>query len=267
MKRPAVSHKGPFNFRLLDSRFTDYCVLNFASGKSYPMGQARLVDSLRRTGFKGDILAFEDESQFGAPTHQEVPYAFKVSLIRYAQKLGYRFVLWCDSSVVATGSLTEIFSMIDFFGCLFFRNGFLWEWIGDDALKKMNVQRSYLEEKRVVEISASCFGLDLHEMGIQNFLSNWELRARDGSFNGAWNNAHGEVSSDLRVKGHRHDQSIASLLVHQYGLPIQEGNACGYQYYKENGNTKNFEYGGENDEKFIYPRTVLINDGLPYPIA
>jgi hypothetical protein len=59
------------------------------------------------------------------------------------------------------------------------------------------------------------------------FLEIWKEKAMDGSFVGAkWSGVNGwprTVSADERVKGHRHDQTIGSLIALQLGLKDWEG--------------------------------------------
>jgi len=51
-------------------------------------------------------MLWQNESQIGAPPHNQNPYAFKVYGFRKAEQAGHRFVVWLDASVWAIRDVT-----------------------------------------------------------------------------------------------------------------------------------------------------------------
>jgi hypothetical protein len=64
-----------------------HCIVNFSDHK-FRAGQDRLKESLVQYRYQGDVLLFNDYSQIGSKSHQEVPYQFKVYAIEKARSLG-----------------------------------------------------------------------------------------------------------------------------------------------------------------------------------
>ena len=69
---------------------------------------------------------------------------------------------------------------------------------------------------------ASVIGLNLALPAPKQFLADWHQLAREGIFAGPkWSGVHGfplTASRDSRVRGHRHDQTAASVLALQLGM-------------------------------------------------
>ena len=91
------------------------CIINFAKHGWYPTGQERLRDSLSKVGFFGfgDFLSYGDESEINSLTHEVSPYAFKLGAFNKAIGLGYRLILWCDSSLWSVRKLSSLFAMLN----------------------------------------------------------------------------------------------------------------------------------------------------------
>jgi hypothetical protein len=88
-------------------------------------------------------------------------------------------------------------------------------------------------------LASGCLGLNFTHEAANKFLDEWEITAKNGSFIGAWINDNLEVSPDLRVRGHRHDQTAASVIACKLGmdlLPIHTffGYYEWHMVYKEN---------------------------------
>lgn len=209
------------------------CILNVACGAWYPRGQQRLIDSLQ--GQDVGQMMWADSYPEGSPPHNVVPYAFKIYAIRAAQKAGYRYLLWADAAVWAIKPVEPIFETIAKNGYLFFVNTWsnLGEWSSDACLDGFGISRD--DAMKMYNLMACCMGFDLeHPISIE-FLNRWQAKAEDGfSFHGSWTNANHEVSQDERVKGHRHDQTVASIIAHQMGLGLTVGHETFFQYYYGN---------------------------------
>lgn len=211
-------------------------ILNFAKGAWYPAGQARLEASLRSVGFlKWDdhFIAFTDESQFGAPTHQEVPYAFKPYLIDWARQKGYEQILWADAAVWAQKDVEPVFDVIRRLGYYFVLNTVCGYWCSDVCLSEFGIDR---EESFAIPMLMGCFmGFDLTNPRTLAFCDDYlRLAKEERTFQGSHHNYDLSVSKDPRVTGHRHDQSVASLLALKYGMPMLTGPDFQYKLAASN---------------------------------
>jgi len=223
------------------------CVINFAKGGSYLLGQKRLYESLNAQSFKGDMFAFKDESKIPAPTHQEAPYAFKLAAFESVAAKGYESILWCDSAIYAIRPLDPLFEYIETHGHLFFWD--TWncaQWTNDKMLNYFNINRD--EAEQISQILACVIGLDLTNPQTKNFLIDWKKSIP--YFEGSWNNNNNTESQDLRCLGHRHDQSAASIIATKMNM-VDEKRYCNkwLQYLSlSNG--------------IINPECILLSQGL-----
>ena len=208
------------------------CVVSFANGPGhYLTAMKRLEKSFKDVGFDGDCLMFSSYEEIGSPTHQEVPYAFKAYSIKKAIELDYDLILWADSVVHASKSVAPVFDHIEKYGYLFFDNiGWtIGDYTSDACLKKMGMTREKAFETPM--IMAACMGFNLNALRTSIFLNHYIGAADDGiSYHGDWNNNKGQVSKDPRVRGTRHDQSVASILIAQMGLTLTTGHETYFAY-------------------------------------
>lgn len=233
-----------------------HCIINFGKSAWYPRGQLRLLNSLKEVGYTGDVFAFSDESQIGAPSHQESPYAFKPFALKYVQERGYDCVIWCDTSVWAIKPITPMFTEIATFGHMFFHNAGAGYYSSDASLKSFGIDRE--ESFKIDMLMGICMGWDLRTEKCKEFLKRWLEKAVDGvTFPGAWTNANYEVSNDPRVQGHRHDQTAATFIAHQLGMGLIIAHETYFQYYE---NKRQSIYDG--DLSMIRPGVVMVAQGL-----
>lgn len=203
------------------------CIINVAFGSDYEQKQVRLMDSLADK-FDGSLLFYRSESSIGAPPHTENPYAFKVFAFKKAAQEGFLQILWLDANVRVDGSLSPVWDAIEKDGYYFIGpNGIVGEWSSDAALNAFNISRE--DALKIPEISGCVVGLDLEKRISQKFFEHWKLAMLDGLFKGDWRNDHNQVSLDNRVKGHRHDQTIASLLAHSLEMTNFNSNVLWYE--------------------------------------
>jgi hypothetical protein len=235
------------------------CLINFAKGGWYTAGQERLIQSVREVGFDGDILAFKDEAELpGCPTHQAAPYAFKPYALREARRRGYEVVLWADASVWAIRPLAPVFEHITKHGHLFFYNGWCDTWTSDACMKAFGMCRAQL--KITPHLMGICMGWDLRTPKCQVFLDRWFAKANDGvSFFGSWTNANHEVSHDEGVKGHRHDQAVASVLAWQLDMPTIIAHETLFQYFQ---NPQGTTFMQNPTYEMIKPGICLVAQGM-----
>jgi len=232
------------------------CVINFARGGWYVNGQERLRSSLIQTHFTGHTLFIRDEASIGAPTHENCPYGFKPFLLQAAFENGYESVLWCDASVWAIRNIEPMFAHIEQEGHMFFVNTCTGEWTSDACLQVFGLSRE--DAMNITMLMGICMGFNLKSPLTQQFLEEWLAHAKDGvSFPGSWTNERRQVSKDPRVKGHRHDQSVASILAWKFGMNLVVAHETFFQYYENPQHTI-----CNGDYSLIKPNVLMVAQGL-----
>jgi hypothetical protein len=213
-------------------------ILNVATGILYTLWQLRLKLSLSDIDYAGDCLMWTDEMPPHSPTHQEVPYAFKVFAFLEARRRGYDAALWLDSALVALKPLDPVWDYLELGPGYEFHHSEhrVGEWCSDAALEKHGLTRD--EAMNIHDNWACLIGLNFHCAAANEFLDQWHAAALDGvSFHGAWTNENQSISKDPRCKGHRHDQCISAILCHQMGLeriPWDPPRLFGYHFQELN---------------------------------
>lgn len=194
------------------------CIVSFANQKNrYLQNLSRLGDSLLNN-FDGNFLGFIGEASCGADPHEDVPYGFKVHAIKQAIEVGYRKILWLDSSCFAIKNVQSIFDRIEETGFAFQDAGhWLGEWANDFTLDYFGISRDEAMEMRMIG-NAGFLGLDFDNDTARQFFVLWEQSMINGCFQGKWNNNDKTESKDERCRGARHDMSASSAIVHNMGL-------------------------------------------------
>jgi hypothetical protein len=212
------------------------CVVTLATDdRQYRASLDRLEASLAGVGFSDDVVSWRGgQLPKGSPAHADVPFAFKPFGLAEAARDRGGLLLWLDASCVAVRSLDPVFERIGREGYVLFRN---WryrvgEWASDLALETFGLPRD--EAIEMPEVNAAVIGLNVASAIGASFLEQWLAAAVDGAaFRGVrgpisgeddyravkWNRD-GRVSSDPRVRGHRHDQTVAGILASRLGLSL-----------------------------------------------
>lgn len=194
------------------------CLINFADGVGwYRKGAERLKESFIQWGFDGDYFMYTKAKQLGCPSHCKMPYAFKAYAFMKAKKEGYQQIIWCDSSMYLVSDVVRIYEQLNERGYMLVLNG--WDtgtWCSDTALPLLGITRE--ESFKIPHLMANTMAFDLRFPKSKLFLDRYYHHSRDGSFKGAWKNKNNEVSTDSRVKGHRHDQTAASVIAWKLGM-------------------------------------------------
>ena len=199
------------------------CVVSFADkAGSYQAKMKRLEQSLKGN-FDGDFLGFTDYNEIGCEPHSVIPYKFKPYAIQKAIDLGYEQILWCDSPIVAIKTIQPVFDHIEKHGYVFFDNiGHpLGRWTNQKCLDYFKMDR--VNAMFVKMIMACCMGfnpnLSCHRIP-HLFKKYWALA--DDLYPGSWDE-------------HRHDQTVMSFLIRQYGLDILTGQDTFFAYEQHYG--------------------------------
>lgn len=198
-------------------------VVSFANGQ-YLSKLDRLKDSFKgRTN--ADLITFTDFAQINCKPHSVVPYLFKPYAIQKAIDLGYETVLWCDSPVVAVKDVGPVFDYIEENGYMFFDNiGHpLGMWANDKSLNHFKVSRE--EAMTIRQIMACVMGFDFTNPMVKSIFTKY--KELEYLYPGSWTD-------------HRHDQTVMSLLIHQFGLDILTAHET-FFIYEQFKNVKEFK--------------------------
>lgn len=227
------------------------CIVNVATGR-YQIGQQRLKGLIQETTSFWTKIA----SQW--PTHERKPYAMKAYALKHAAEHGATQLLWCDACIIPIRSLEPIWEYAHEHGVWIGRNyGFTnYEWTADSAYGALfpGVERAVaqLANYQIPHVIATAFALDLeHEKGRAFLDEYYRLASETDAFCGPWINSNYTADFNTRaapcgpedVRGHRHDQTAASVIAWRLGIPLTDP-------------PKFFQYkGGETEE------TILVADG------
>ena len=194
-----------------------HCIVNFSDFK-FKIGQDRLQKSLIDMKYQGDVLLFNDYQEIGSKPQQEVPYQFKVIAIEKARQMGYDVILYCDASIWAIKDVMKSIHYISEKGWLMEYCGFFAsQYSTDICLEKFNLTRDDAES--IWLYSSGFTGLNFKNEIANEFLIQWLFRAKEETtFKGDWNNNFNQCSKDVRCLGHRHDQTVASIIAHNLGM-------------------------------------------------
>jgi hypothetical protein len=219
------------------------CVVSFADGVgNYAKALMRLDQSLKQVGFDGTFKGINDYGHINSPHHKghpkAVPYAFKALSIKKAIDEGHRYILWCDSVVYATKNIQPIFNHIKEHGYLFFDNiGYsIGDYTSDACLNLYGMTREEAFNSKM--IAACVMGFDTQNPKAKEFLDKYIAGVYNGSYHGDWHNNNLQVSNDMRVSGHRHDQSVASIIIKQLGMEITNSQDTFFAYVEHKGKLK-----------------------------
>lgn len=218
-------------------------VVSFADGVGhYAKAMMRLELSLKQVGFNGTIKLINDYGHIGSPHHKNspgsIPYAFKALSIKKAmeEQNNTGLLLWCDSVVYATKDIQPVFDHIKEHGYLFFDNisYSIGDYTSDKCIEHFGISRE--ASFKMPMIMAACMGFDLDNPLTWEFLRQYIDAALDGiTYPGDWHNNDLQVSNDMRVRGHRHDQSVASCLINNMGLKITNAQSTFFAYTEHKG--------------------------------
>lgn len=189
------------------------CIISFATGK-YNFVLDRQIQTLLQHTEDVDHICYRDSYPKGCPTHQEIPYAFKVFVLKEAIDKGYTSIIWMDSAVWIQHDITQLFDKVEREGHLIFRNGWTQaNWSTDAQLEAFNVTRD--EAESMPHPMACVIGFHVNDQSIEwihDYINGYPL------FVGAWNNTDNVCSSDMRCLGSRHDQTILGFVANKYVL-------------------------------------------------
>lgn len=178
----------------------------------------RLVESLDAAHIR-HLLNTSDPIFSDWPTHAVSPYSFKAASVQRAIDCGYTSVCWMDSRCIVRKPMDRLWEIADEHGALIFRDG--WrndEWCTDECFTLCGTPKE--EYAASTHVLAGCFILNLDHPRTKMFWGEYRALARDGAA------FRGPVTIDparkVKPYGHRHDQSVMSLLAAKHGIPLTD---------------------------------------------
>ena len=181
------------------------CVLIYASfNRNYPKGLQRLANCIRESDFKGHVLfrvGGWPDTEGGSLRLAHVPYAFKPCFFKEAQRLGYKRVLWLDTSIIPLVSLNDIFKMIEEKGCFVIGNTHMvGPYINESAAQYFGMSRD--DTYKIPSCSSGIFGIDFTNEKGAKIIDQWYKAAE---------------SKDAFFSP-RPDQTALSVILYQAGI-------------------------------------------------
>lgn len=203
-------------------------ICTVAWGGWYPRGIARMIQTFHEVEPGFEIQAWVNIKPPFTPTmtrggRDYTGYAAKPQALRQAFRNGADVALLLDASFYPIRSIHPLLDYIAQKGYYLCRNGHaIGEWVSDECLSDLSTHRDAVMRKE--ECSSYAVGFSRHDPRAMELMKQWA----DWSLNpkvicgphhapGLGHND-GFVSVDPRVRGHRHDQSVLSILAHQHGL-------------------------------------------------
>ena len=158
------------------------CVITYASFNAhFPRGVKRLVDKIVNSDFKGHVLYWIGgwpNVEGGSLVLAHVPEAFKPSAFKKAESMGFKRVLWLDSSMVPVASLNTVFDMIANFGHFARGNTHDIGWYMNENTAN-SFGYSLSEVYNVPSCSAAIFGVDYTKPIGHKIIDQWYQKAHD----------------------------------------------------------------------------------------
>lgn len=196
----------------------ELCVINCGTN-GYASISKRLEKSLVDTGFTGDSIILAGSLPDGSQTHENNPYAFKIYAFENALKLGYKKILWLDSSFYAVKNIQPLSDYITENGFHFFKTGYnLAQSCNDRTLNFAGITRD--EAEHITEYASGAVGFDFSKEICVNVYNYWKYLMQKGMFKGS--RVHDNQSQDPRFLFHRQDQSCLTIAMHKYGMKMKE---------------------------------------------
>ena len=208
-------------------------IVTLALGHHYHRGVARMIQAFEQHSPGYQLIAWINALPPGAPQRviedgwDYTAYCAKPFAMKAAMDAGAEIVLWLDASVHPIAPIQPLVEYISAHGYYMAPSGFsIGEWSSDRVLEGFRLERGGRMDK--AECASGIVGLDLRPgTRLATMLDMWcatthyfpghhsNVRAADKKHH--YKNV-GHVSDDPRCSGHRHDQTVLSILAHQLGL-------------------------------------------------
>jgi len=193
-------------------------VINAAYGSWYPRGQQRLIDSLRSTGYYGEVLTYCNEP-INEHFNPRSPYTIKAATFIEAIKKGYTNILWLDCSVFALKNIQPMFDLIEKESVYFWRSGWnLAQSASDSDLAYAGWTRD--EAELLYECASGMVGLNMKDNRVKRLMDIFIDANKKGVC--STSRYHDNQSKDPRFKFARQDQTALTIAYHKVGFTNEQ---------------------------------------------
>lgn len=204
-------------------------IVSVATHDGYLRRQERQIEACERFAKGIDRKIWSGCLPAGSPPHKDVPYGFKLHAIKECMDAGYTTILWLDSPVGPVRDIRPLFDRIEADGHYLFHGGDpLAQRCGDICCKIVGIVRDDWWD--IMLLGGTVYGLDMTHERTRDFFAQWFDAMERGAFCGPYVNAIcgkglglvergvGWASHDIRVTGHSHDESVATIVAEQLGM-------------------------------------------------
>lgn len=224
--------------------YTNTAIVTFFDDKEkYILAARRQKESLEAIGFPMEnYFQFRNYEEIKSPSHQDIPYAFKPYAIQEIRNKGFETIIWMDSPVYAIKNLYELIYYINLNGFIFFDNlGYtISDYTSDICLNNFNTSREEGFNKPMIMACLMGFNFK-NQLSVKLFNEYYQAINTYGNYEGDWTNESNQVSLDNRVKGHRHDQSVMSLILAKYNIKPIHPHSTYFAYFGNPGHLPHAE--------------------------
>lgn len=191
----------------------------------------------------------------GWPAHRDNNYAFKAYALDFAAKWcgPGSLLLWCDASIVPIKPLDAVFAEIEERGVWLPANHFEpksnYHWTAESAYADLLPYGpvAQLINRNIPHCATTAFGISTGHPAGKAFLKQFfRLASQTKAFHGPWINANCPEQMASRnvteadgficapcgppeVRGHRHDQTVASVLAHSLHIELDHQGLLAYK--------------------------------------
>lgn len=178
---------------------------------NYIEKQKKLIETLVLAGDCDHWIL--NEYPEGVTKQTEIPYKFKYDLLKKAFEKGYRLIWWMDSTMRIIKNPFQLLEQSES-GIVAFENiGHpTYKYITDNAVENLGCSNYIYNVKNSW---GGCIGFDFNKNKVSQILDDILHQAEIGSFNNGGSDRGGFVAA-------RHDQSVNSVIFHNYGVKLFE---------------------------------------------
>lgn len=155
-------------------------------------------------------------------SHQNMPYQFKPVMVAEALALGYKQIIWCDSTIRVMQSPDHLWDIAAKHGIVAWNNEGhpLHKYMPDHQLKHLGLKSA----EGMYQIMACCIMFDFNNPTCQTVFDKWI----EGAFTNCF---HHHEGSHPEYISSRHDQSLLSALMNLHNIPVQPYGGLAYRHH------------------------------------
>ena len=155
-------------------------------------------------------------------SHQNMPYQFKPFMVAEALEMGYRKIIWCDSTIRVHQNPDPLWALAAEHGIVAWDNEGhpLEKYIPDHQLEFLGIESA----KGLYQIMACCIMFDFDHPATMPIFEKWIEGAKENCF-------HHNESKNPHYVSSRHDQALLSGLMNLAGIPVQPYGGLAYRHY------------------------------------